>query len=113
MKPFFDDIPLIHWKIAGWRPVGYMVEHWTVLLEASTAEWSVNQFAQIVHYEMRAMAPKLFGIALARDPDYEAKSPCRPGLHSRKRVLYDNRPPGLNPEQLCSRQKCIRSGFPG
>src|SRR6516225_7097392 len=61
---------------------------------------------------MCAMAPKLLGIPLAGNTDYEAEAPCRPGLHTRKGVLDDNRSRGLNAEQLCRHQKRIRGRFP-
>ena len=51
----------------------------------------MNQFAQIVHHQMRAMAPKLIGIPLARDADHKPEIPVRPSLHSREGVLDDNR----------------------
>jgi len=44
------------------------------------------------------MAPKLIGIPLARDADHKPEIPVRPGLHSRKGVLDDNRSRRLNPE---------------
>jgi hypothetical protein len=53
--------------------------------------WSVDQFAQIVHHQMRAMMPELVGISLACDADHKAKAPGRPGLHSREGILDDNR----------------------
>ena len=39
--------------------------------------WSVNQFAQIVHHQMRAMVPKLLGVPLARDADHQAEVPVQ------------------------------------
>ena len=98
MKPFFDDVPLISWEIVDWRPVGDMVEHWAVLPEASTADWSINELAQIVHDQMRAMAPKLFGIALTRDPDHKPEIPVGSGLHPREGILDDHCSRRLDPE---------------
>jgi hypothetical protein len=40
--------------------------------------WSVNQFAQIVHHQMRAMVPKLLGVPLARDADHESEIRVQP-----------------------------------
>ena len=51
----------------------------------------MSQFAEIVHYHMRAMLPKLIGIPLARDANHKAKAPGRPGFHSREGILDDNR----------------------
>jgi|SRR6516162_6121042 hypothetical protein len=75
--------------------------------------WSVHQFAQIVHHQMRTMMPRLLGVPLARDADDKPKPPGRAGLYSRDGILDDNRPRRLNPEQLCSPQKRIRGRFPG
>jgi len=81
-------------------------------VQGSLGCWSVNQLAQIVHYQMRAMAPKLIGISFARDADHKAEVPVGPGLHSREGVLNDNRSSRLNSEQFCRRQIRIRGGFP-
>jgi hypothetical protein len=54
-------------------------------------DWSVNQFAQIFHYQMRAMAPKLIGIPFACDANHEPELPVKPGFHPRERILDDNR----------------------
>jgi hypothetical protein len=51
----------------------------------------VSQFAEIVHHQMRSMAPKLLGISLACDTDHETKAPSRPGLNSREGILDYNR----------------------
>jgi hypothetical protein len=48
---------------------------------------SVDQFAQIVHHPMSAMLLELLGISLARDADYKAKTPGRPGFHPRESIL--------------------------
>src|SRR5262249_294839 len=111
MKTFFDDVPLISWEIVDWRPVGHMMEHWAVLPGASTADWSVNQFAQIVHDQICAMTPKLLGIALARNPDHKPKVPVGSGLHAREGILDDYCSRRLDTEQLSRHQKRIRSRF--
>jgi hypothetical protein len=53
--------------------------------------WSVSQLGEIVHHEMRAMAPKLLGISLACNADNKAKAPSRPSLNSREGILDYNR----------------------
>src|SRR6267143_1487061 len=61
---------------------------------------------------MRAMAPKLLGIPLSCDADHKAKASGRPGLHSRERILDDDRACRFNAEQLCRHQKRIGGRFP-
>jgi hypothetical protein len=51
----------------------------------------VSQLAEIVHHQMRTMAPELLGISLACDTDHETKAPSRPGLNSREGILDYNR----------------------
>ena len=53
--------------------------------------WLVSQLAEIVHHEMRALAPKLLGISLACDTDHETEAPSRPGLNSREGIFDYNR----------------------
>src|SRR6516162_7976900 len=60
---------------------------------------------------MRAVAPKLVGVPLARDTDHKPELPVGSGLHSRKGILDNNRPCRLNPEQVCRHQVSIRLGF--
>ena len=55
---------------------------------------SVDQFAEIVHHEIRPVAPELLGIALARDANDEAEISVRSGLYARNGVLDDDRPRG-------------------
>ena len=74
---------------------------------------SVNQFAEIVYYELRAMPPKLPGVTLARDTDYKPEMPFGPGFDPRDGILDDNRPLGLGAKQLCRQQICVRGGFSG
>ena len=75
--------------------------------------WSVNQFAQIVHYEMRAMVPKLLGVPLARDPDHQPEVAVTPGLDSRDGILDNDRSCRRNPEPLRRREERIRGGLAG
>src|SRR6516225_10011140 len=60
---------------------------------------------------MRAMVLKLRGIPLAGDADHKPEVPAAPGLHSRERILDDDRSRRLNRQQLCGHQKGIRGGF--
>ena len=89
-------------KIMGWRLEALMMEH-----------WSVNQIAEIVNNELRAMLPQLPGVSLARDTDHKAEMPVGPGLDPRNGILDDNRPLGLGAKQLCRQQICVRGGFSG
>jgi hypothetical protein len=40
--------------------------------------WSVDQFAQIVYHQMRAMMLKLLGIPFTRDADHKPNFPAEP-----------------------------------
>jgi hypothetical protein len=84
-----------------------------LFLQDSVECGSVNQLAQIVHYQTRAMAPKFLCVPFARDADHKAKVPGRPSHHSRDGILYYNRACRLDPEQLCRSQERIRGGFSG
>jgi hypothetical protein len=64
--------------------------------------WSVNQLAQIVHYEMRAMMFQLLSVSLARDSDHKSEVAAAPGLDSRDGVLDDDGPCRRNSEQPCA-----------
>jgi hypothetical protein len=40
----------------------------------SVGRWPINQFAEIVDHQMRAMVPKLCGIPLARNADHKPEA---------------------------------------
>src|SRR5262252_331067 len=75
--------------------------------------WSVDQFAQIVHHQMRAVTLELIGIPLARDTNHKSELPFEPGLDAGDGILDDDRPRRFNPEQPCRYQERVRGGFPG
>ena len=60
---------------------------------------------------MRAMVPKLLGVPLARDTDYQPKVPAAPGLDPRDGILDDDRSRQRNSELLCRREECIWGGL--
>src|SRR5262249_52789089 len=70
-----------------------------------------NQLAQIVHHQMRAVAPKLIGIPLARDTNNKPELAATPGLHSGYGIFDDNRSRRFNAESFRRYQKRIRSGL--
>ena len=72
---------------------------------------SANQFAQIIHHQIRAMAPKLIGVSLASDANHKPELPIAASLYPRKCILDDNRSRGLNSEQLRRHQITVRGGF--
>src|SRR5918993_2899241 len=84
-----------------------------LLLPGSRARRSVDEFAQIVHYQVCAMTPKLLGISPARDPNDQPELAGKSGLDARKRVLDYYGSGWLNPEQLCRDEERIGGGFPG
>ena len=75
-----------------------MVDHRSRTSLASMGLWFVNQFAQIVHHQMRAMAPKRLSVPLARDADHEPEVPLAPGLDSSEGILDDDRSCRRHPE---------------
>ena len=75
--------------------------------------WSVQQFGQIVDYQMSAMMFQFLRIPLARDTDHKPEVPINAGLDSGDGILDDNGPYRFNPQQLCRDQKRIRRGLPG
>src|SRR4029450_308499 len=83
------------------------------VIPAGQRLWSLDQFAEIVHHDIRTMLLELRGIALARDADHKSKTTAGAGLNSGDCILDDDRPRRLNPEQLCRHQKRIWRRFPG
>src|SRR5215472_11371016 len=75
--------------------------------QGAVERWSAEQFAQIIHYGMRAMQPKLIGIPLARAADHKPEVPVYLGLHAREGVLDDDCPRGAQPRAaLPASSKC-------
>ena len=69
-KPFLDDVPLVGRVIMGWRSEAFVMDHRAVPPMTAVGYWSVNQFAQIVYDQMRAMVLKLLGVPFARHADH-------------------------------------------
>ena len=62
---------------------------------------------------MRAMVPKLLGVPLARDTDYQPEVAGAPGLDPRDGILDDHTACRVYPKQLRCHQVRIRCGLPG
>jgi hypothetical protein len=62
---------------------------------------------------MRAMVPKLLGVPLARDTDYQPEVPGAPGLDPRDGILDDDSSCRRNSELPCRREECIRGRLAG
>ena len=62
---------------------------------------------------MRAVVLKFLSVPLAGDTDHQSKVAATTGLDPGNRILDDDRPHRLNPQQLCGDQKGIRGGFAG
>src|SRR4029077_4625328 len=79
----------------------------------SARRWSLDQFAQVVDHQMRAMTLQLLRIPLACDADHKPELPIGTGLNSGNGILDDHRPYRLNTELLCRYQERIRGRVPG
>ena len=73
---------------------------------------SINQFAQIVHHQMRTMVLKLFGIPLARDADHKPEVPARPGLTPDMASSMTTARVGVNPSSFAAIKNVSGAGFP-
>ncbi len=81
--------------------------------QGAVERWSAEQFAQIIHYEMRAMQPKLIGSPVAGAADHKPKVPVYLACTPERASSTTTARAGLNPEQLCRHQVSVRSRFAG
>jgi hypothetical protein len=76
-------------------------------LQGSIGRRSSNQFAQIVHHQVRSMVPKFLSVALTRNTDHKTEVPVRPSLDPRYGVLDHDRPLRFDPKKLCGQQEHV------
>jgi hypothetical protein len=112
VKAFFNEVPLVGQVIMGRRPEAFTVKHRVRSSPDSVYRWSVKQLAQIVHHLMRAMLPKLLGVAFARDAAHKPEVPLAPGLDPSDSILDDDRSCGSTPSRFAAIRNVSGAGFP-
>ena len=90
-----------------------MMQHRAVPSQGTAKRWSVQQFGQIVDYQMSAMMLQFLRIPLACDTDHKSEASTSAGLDSGDGVLNDDGPFWFTPQQLCRHQERIGCGLPG
>ena len=81
--------------------------------QGAVERWSVNQFAQIVHHQMRAMVPKLLGIPLACDADHKAEVPVAdPASTPERASSMTTARAGSTPSSFAAIKNVSGAGFP-